>query len=259
MKKFNRKYYADYLDDYEKLANGGKPFTDLDAIISKHKKTPNLSSEDIEEINETTLWLHRWIRSRSIEYENHLAWENFVFSDVYDEKPFHEGKQSLQQSVKNIATSANLLRRHIDFLSDFTLLGVAMEKAYKPVREKIIESKDRADKPLKNLLKRRSKNEWVNYKNEVAVILPLIDAVAEEAMLQITKEVRRNGRPPKGFRDTTFTAWHRKIERELHVSGKEAREISISSWNVYFPSIKVIDQDAARKIIEKHDTDKKAV
>jgi len=259
MKKFNRKYYADYLDDYEKLSNGGKPFTDLDAIISKHKKTPNLSSEDIEEINETTLWLHRWIRSRSIEYENHLAWEKFVFDDVYNEMPFPEDKKSLEQSVKNIAASTNLLRRHIDFLSDFTLLGVAMEKAYEPVKEKIIESEDRADEPLKDLLKRRSKNEWVHYKNEVAVILPLIEAVAREAILQITKEVRRNGRPPKVFRDTTFTAWHRKIERELHVSGKEAREISISSWNIYFPSIPIIDQDTARKIIKKHDANKKSI
>jgi hypothetical protein len=259
MKKINRKYYENYLDDYDQLASTDKLFQKLNAIISKHKKTPNSSIAEIEEIDESTIWLHRWIKSRSIEYENHLAWENIVFNDVYNETPFHEGKQPLQQSLKNIAASAKLLRRHIDFLSDFTLLGVAMEKAYEPVKEKIIESEDRADEPLKDLLKRRSKNEWVHYKNEVATILPLIEAVAEEAILQITKEVRRNGRPPKGFRDTAFTAWHRKIERELHVSGKEAREISISSWNVYFPSIPVMGQDAARKIIKKHDADKKSV
>lgn len=259
MKKLNRKYYENYLDDYDQLASTDKLFQKLNAIISTHKKTPNSSITEIKEIDESTIWLHRWIKSRSIENENHLAWESLVFGDVYGEKPFPEDKKSLEQSVKNIAASANLLRRHIDFLSDFTLLGVAMEKAYEPVKEKIIESEDRADEPLKDLLKRRSKNEWIHYKNEVAVILPLIEAVAKEAILQITKEVRRNGRPPKVFRDTTFTAWHRKIERELHVSGKEAREISISSWNVYFPSIPVMDQDTARKIIKKQGTDKKAV
>lgn len=257
MKKFDRKYYENYLDDYDQLASTDKLFQRLNAIISKHKKSPNSSSEDIKEINETILWLHRWIRSRSIEYENHLAWENFVFDDVYGEKPFPEDKQSLEQSARNIATGANLLRRHVDFLSDFTLLGVAMEKAYESVKEKIIQSEDRADEPLKDLLKRRSKNEWIHYKNEVAIILPLIEAVAKEAIFQITKEVRRNGRPPKVFRDITFTAWHKKIERELHVSGKEAREISISSWNVYFPSIRIIDQDAARKIIKKQGAEKK--
>lgn len=227
------------------------PLGDFKKIIYEYKDEIISSGCDIEKINESILWLHRWIISISTKHEGASEWQNLAFNQVYNENLFHENKQALRQSAKDISTSANLLKRQIGFFSEFTMLGIAMENAYKTVEEKLKNSTDPAEKPLKDLVTRPNNVGWGYFRNEASAILPLIEVIANEAMSQIKAETRTNGQPPKNFRNTVFTAWHKKIEREFLFTGKKSREISISSWNIYFPKIKIINQEAARKILEK--------
>lgn len=247
-------HYDDDLEDYDKRTSKEPLFNEFKIIIYKYKDELVSSGFEIEKINESILWLHRWIMSISKKYEDASEWKNLAFNQVYNENLFHEKKQALRQSAKDISASANLLNRQIGFFSEFTMLGIAMEDAYKTVEEKLKNSTNPAEKPLKALVTRPNNVGWGYFRNEASAILPLIEVVANEAMSQIKAATRTNGQPPKNFRNTVFTAWHKKIEREFLVTGKKSREISISSWNIYFPETKIINQEIARKILEKENS-----
>ena len=249
-------YEYDTDDEYDlrKSSISDAGFLALEALVIIHGKNLDDSPLSLVQSTQKTLQLHEWIAEKSHKYKIESNFEQLALIETYNNNDIQREPSTLHPHIlKNISEAATLLGRYLDWLSQFTELGALMQRSYQDIEERAAASGNPDEyKVMKDYLSRTPDASWQRLRESLAANSPLIAEVADAAEKIAIGVERTKGKPVKNFRNETYPKWHKKLCQILNISGGKSITISRIIWNHHFDKLKIMEDDAARKVIAKY-------
>lgn len=241
-------------DDFRRSIISSPDFFALEALSMIYGKNIDGSRLSAKQSENAALQLHEWITERSHKYKIESNFEQLALTTTYSDDSIQRESHALHpQILKNISEAATLLGQYLDWFSQFTELGALMQLSYQDIENRAAASDDPNEhKLMKDYLYRSPNASWQQLQESVAINSPLIAEVANAAKKIATGVEIAKGQPPKDFRNEIFPQWHAMVCRTLNTPSGKSITISRIIWNHHFKKLKIMGDDAARKVISKH-------
>lgn len=187
-----------------------------------------------EEATELVLWFIDEVASQRV-------WQASV---EIDEELI--GPQTHKDQIKWLATVERCASRIIEQFSCQDHRVPAEASLYAAYQAEL---QRQSAKPL--LAKRELRRSWNAFRHQVSADAALLAKIATAARGTLQEQGGRTGRPAMDWRNALFTALFRRLSDLLHTSQERRVEVAMKVWNLYFPNNRIIESDAAKKVLRR--------
>lgn len=222
-------------------------FRELIKLIKKYDKNKEESNRSQIKLANV---LHEWITPKGNDHSVKILMKQLLEVQII-ESPTRKQKYLIDQSIKNITKSSELLLKGITPNIEKRELKILLEESFNELMntqkgtDNINESKNKSEKEITHNIQ-----SWHSLQKQLTDLLVIAKEVSIKSHGIINNDRPRIGRPSKNDRDSQFYEWNKLIKENPYISFKSPLKFTAESWNIYFMK-QHITEDSAKKILKK--------